>query len=209
MKTISLWSFVEAVSTWPAAFISFFVLVGIALCLFWKPLSRLIDRIHRTKTSGGGIEISPSPQKKENVSAAEKFEEGFGSIVLAFREKKIKEHLQSFNEDKEEREKYLIRTLAEFTITLEFEKAYWRIWGSQLLALQFLNSHSGATTESLEVFYSNKQDELKGISFEDWWNFLEFHNFATTKDSVVRITPVGREFLIYIMKEGYDLHRDF
>lgn len=209
MKKASILSFVEAISTWPAVFIAFFVLTGFTLYIFRKPIGQLIDRIRRIKMNGSGIEISPSPQKKENVSAAEKFEEGFGSIVLAFREKRIKEYLQSFNEDKEEREKYLIRTLAEFTITLEFEKAYWRIWGSQLLALQFLNSHSGATTESLEVFYSNKKDELKGISFEDWWNFLDFHNFADIKDDIVRITPVGREFLIYITKEGYDLHKEF
>lgn len=204
-------SFVEAISTWPAVFIAFFVLAGVTLYLFRKSISQLIDRIHRIKTNGAGIEISPSPQKKENISAAEKIEQGFGSVVLSFREKAIKEDLQSFNDDKEEREKFLIRALAEFTIALEFEQAYWRIWGSQLFALRFLNSHSHnrVTTENLRVFYSEKQDELKNISFEEWWNFLDASNFANISDDIVRITPTGREFLIYIMKMGYSLHKDF
>jgi len=209
MKKVSILSFVEAISTWPAVFIAFFVLAGFTLYIFRKSISQLIDRIRRIKTNGSGIEISPSPQKKENISAAEKIEQGFGSIVLSFREKAIKEDLQSFNDDKEEREKFLIRALAEFTIALEFEQAYWRIWGSQLLALRFLNSHNRVTVENLRFFYSEKQDELKDITFEEWWNFLDVSNFANIRDDIAHITPAGREFLVYIMKMGYSLHKEF
>jgi len=200
-------SVLENLSDWPWA-------VAFSVCfIFWifrEPIGRWIGGISAIKLKSFGIEARPSPQQK---SAAEEIQRDFGSAVLASCEKQIQSDLdgRSFKDDLKEREKYLIRRLADISLAYEFDRAYWLIWGSQIMALQFLNS-SGfpgfVSLESMKRIFSEKATELKGIKFEQWWVFLQDDcGFAVIKENSAYITPLGREFLTYITAKGYNMNK--
>lgn len=184
-----------------------------ALWVFRSPLGQLISRLNQIKVRGVGFETLPPPQQETNISAAEEIQRDSGSVVLAARENQIRSDLDGrpFKDNANEREKYLIRRLADTSLVYEFERAFWLLWGSQIRALQFLNSATGdpcAHLETVRSLYGENVNELEGITFEQWWGFLQaVCDFAIIEGNTAYITPRGREFLTYITGKGYNLNR--
>jgi hypothetical protein len=184
----------------------------VGILVFRRPLGRLIDRTRRiTRT---GLETDAPPQELETSSAAEELQRLFDNALLVQRETLIRDQLErlAFREATD-RERFLIRLLAASVIAQQFERAYLLIWGSQLGALQGLNTlgAEGADVALLKPWYeqSAARDPQAGLklSFDQWVGFLETHQLVSRSARRVQITLEGREFLKYILHLGYPLHR--
>lgn len=188
-----------------------------ALWIFRSPLGQLISRLNQIKVRGVSFETSPPPQQETNISAAEEIQRDTGSVVLAARENQIRSDLEGrpFKDNANEREKYLIRWLADTSLAYRFECIYWIIWGSQIEAIRRLNSSLVMMhPESMRDVYDETENKLQGITFERWWGFLQdtcgfaiIEEKEAYEESTAHITPLGREFLIYMIAKGYSFHK--
>ena len=111
-------------------------------------------------------------------------------------------YLEQF--DPPERDKVLHRLIAAYAIKYEFEEIYRTIFGSQLSALEFVNSSTaGAELKLLEIFFrqgvAQAPDFYEKYSFDQWLQFLTANQPLVEKnDQQVQITLYGREFLKYL-----------
>jgi hypothetical protein len=129
----------------------------VAIFVFRKPLTRLLDRTRRIGKTGLETDGQPKDlQQPVGASASEELRRLFDNALLVQREERIRAELQrlTFN-DTTEREGFLIRILAAASIVQSFEQIYATIWGSQLSALQFLNS-AGAAGVPVTCFFTNE-----------------------------------------------------
>lgn len=190
------------------------IVLGVATMIVFKaPLSRLLDRTKKITTRG--LETEATNQKIAlTASAAEELHRVFDNALLVQREALVRTTLEGLEfRDPTERESFLIRFLAASAISQQFERAYWNIWGSQLAALQFLNGlgTDGAEQDWLLPFYEQSaakdpQAEVE-YPFDQWLGFLVSHQLASPEGTRIGVTLEGREFLKYILHQGYPLHR--
>jgi len=112
-----------------------------------------------------------------------------------------------------DRERVLIRHLAGLMVVMMFERVYSLIWGSQIGVLQFLNSAgpAGVSAEFLRPWFdqavAREPDAYAGDTLERWLSFLESNALISRQGSNWVITLEGREFLKYIIQQGYVLHK--
>ena len=201
-----------AMVSWPVAAL---ILGLAAMAVFRQPLSRLLDRTRKITKTGLEADAQPQDGKLEiGPSATEELQRLFDNALLVQRESQIRTELERVAfKDQTEREKFLIRILAAAAIIQQFERTYSLIWGSQLSALQFLNTRGVAGTDSVEVrlWYSQaagREAELyEAYSFDQWLGFLQLHQLVARNGDVVAITLEGREFLKYLLHQGYPLYK--
>lgn len=197
------------VIAWPLVVL---VLGIFALLLFKKPVARLIDRT--TTVSKSGLVASHKPQeaiespKASNVN--EFLKTTFDNALLVELEGIIEKQVEMLNPSShEEKEKLLLRLLASTTILRSFDLTYYLIYGSQIMALQHLNDLRGATipVSQLREFYdlAKKTDpQFYGdYSFEGWFQFLMASLLIRRDGDIVSITVRGKEFLKYLLEQGY------
>jgi len=192
----------ETLDSWPVAG----VVIAIAFFLmFRKPIIRLVDRI---KSIGPkGVVTAPLEQQVPVGPAAAELPGVFDNQLLAQIEARITELIPR----SAERERTLTRYTATFGIAYLFEKIYGMIWGSQLSALQFLNSSAGgADVDDLRPFYEKSvaQTRIPNETFERWLSFLLAHLVAQ-QGTRVEITLKGREFLKYVIDQGHTFLKPF
>jgi hypothetical protein len=198
-----------ALISWPVAGLIFGL---VAMFFFRQPLVRLLDRTRRiTRT---GLEADAPPQDTAiKPSAAEELQRLFDNALLVQRETQIRSELERLAfRDPSEREKFLIRILAAAAIIQQFERTYAQIWGSQLGALQFLNSlPAGADAQVIRPWYDQAAGRdpqiFQNYSFDQWLGFLQSQQLIIRKENMVAITLEGREFLKYLLHQGYPLYR--
>jgi len=208
---------------WPAAFV---VVMIAALLIFRVPLVRLIDRIRNVNIGKyGGIQaesIPPSQQSKAKEDAAaagpvldlEAVEDELRSMdnaVVRRNEPLVRQAMESLKP--EQRERALLRYAVGTTVQLRFERNYLIIWGSQIAALQLLNTTVSATVEQVRAFYEKASSEFSvayaAYAFEHWFNYLQSSVLVTSSGSAVSITVDGREFLKYLIDRGYSLSKPY
>ena len=101
--------------------------------------------------------------------------------------------------------KVLLRHYAATRIAYYFQGVYGLIWGSQLNALEFLNSNP-APRESLRALYVAGASQYPTVytndSFDRWLGFLESQLLVRNDGGQMGITIRGREFLTYLTKAG-------
>ncbi len=197
---------------WP----SVILILGLtALFLFKRPLERFLDRAQ--KISKGGIEagLPTQTQRKEvEPSSADEFMKLFDNALLVQREQWIRNELEKMlGSSQTEREKILIRLLAANSIVQHFEETYRVIWGSQLGALEFANTAgaSGLEKDFLRTWYNQAVARqplwYQNYTFEQWLGFLYTSQLLLAIGDKVVITLEGREFLKYILHQGYTLYK--
>ena len=198
---------------WPPAIL----ILGItAMFLFRQPLSRLIDRTR--KIGKEGLDASPQHQEVKmpelKPPASDELQRLFDNALLVQRESVISAELERLSfRDMTEREKFLIRLLAAAAITQQFEQTYSQIWGSQISALQFLNSlgASGGNETVLRIWYdqaaARDPQVYQNYSFDQWLNFMVSWQLILRNNQVAVITIEGREFLKYLLHRGYTLYK--
>jgi hypothetical protein len=197
---------------WPAIVL---ILGLVCIFAFKKSLERLIDRTQ--KVGKGGLEAAAAIQAAEGQQPASKAEEvlkEFDNELVVKREEEIQQWLQGFRlKTTEDRERVLIRHLAVLSWVKVFEKVYSLIWGSQLGVLQFLNSvgPGGADTGVVRPWFdqaaAREPNLYAGDTPERWLGFLENQGLIQKAGPNVAITLEGREFLKYIIHQGYPLYK--
>ena len=189
---------------WPVAVI-------IIALLFRRPLVRFLDRVKNIKATGVEVIAGEQDTSKSEVgpSAADEFARLFDNQLLIEREDAIRAEMAGIaGGDQTQKEKFLIRIIAAQGIRQQFEATYQNIWGSQLTALQIANTTlDGVQLGTFETIYNQavaqNKDWYANYSFERWLAYMENQFLSIRKDDKIYITLTGREFLKYIIHQGY------
>lgn len=180
--------------------------------IFKKSIERLIDRT--TKVSKSGLVAANKPQeavespKASNVN--EFLKKTFDNALLVELEDILKKQVDALNPTShEERERLLMKLLASILILSIFDSTYYLIYGSQITALQHLNNFRGDNipTTELKLFYDAAKNVdpqfYRNYSFDSWLKFLESSLLIKYEGKNVAITIRGKEFLKYLVDQGY------
>jgi hypothetical protein len=196
---------------WPAVGL---ILGIIALFMFKKPLTRLLDRTEKVTKEGLQARTAQEQQSDKPISRVDEFLKVHENQLLIETESNLKSNLDALHpRGPEEREKFLLRNFAALLIAQSFDKAYYLIYGSQLAALRYLNDNrsSALTTDHLRPFYDEGarkfQDIYAHYSFESWLSFLVAINLVQRNVNDVGLTIRGKEFLKYLIDQGYSFHK--
>lgn len=190
----------DVLTSWPvAAFL-------IALVLR-QPVVTLIGRWRRGDGRGnGGPEPTPpsqvdagGPSTEEQLTIQTDPVPAVENMVRVLRQQ-LDEIEGKLSMD---RETALFRALARSNLREHFERTHRVIWGSQIQALQHLNSVATANVDLLRPFYDAAANGYPSVyenySFDDWLRFLEGQILLVRKGDVVEITMEGQEFLKYLV----------
>jgi len=198
------------VLVWPAVVL----ILGIfAIFMFKKPITRFIDRTEKVSKRGIQTKKVQEQYLESKKSRVADFLKNFDNQLLVETEKRISESLENLQpKDTEEREKYLRRILAETITASSFEKIYCSIYNSQLRTLGYLNENrnkNNTINDDIRIFYNeavkNYPSYYESYSFDEWLNYLISWNLVLKNDSNISITLFGKEFLKYIIDQGYNL----
>ena len=108
---------------------------------------------------------------------------------------------------------FLIKKLAQEQISKEFEKIYYRIYGSQIRILEFLSVQDKGRAEASHIYpiyqHAKKQyaASYQDRSFIDYMNYLVVCRLVTNEDDSWALTRVGRVFLSYITAAQLDKNK--
>ena len=190
---------------WPSAFV-------LVILFFLKPLGLWIGRWRSLKGGKWGIEAAGSQAGATEAGKPQASDllKVFDNALVVQNEEAIWRHLKKV-EGGPERERVVVRFLSAAQLALSFEKTYNLIWGSQIAALEFLNtvSTAGAEILSLQPFYEEAKaaDPMRyaTYTFDQWIGFLHWAQLIVRSENHVVVTPAGREFLKYLVSEGHPL----
>jgi hypothetical protein len=101
----------------------------------------------------------------------------------------------------DEREGFLIRSIATVTILSFFESTWYSIFASQLAALEQLNKGI-LKMEDLHPYFQINVDQRPQYQFESWFGYLKTQVLVRQDGYNVGITVRGREFLKYMVESG-------
>ncbi len=192
------------------------LILGILVLVFLiKPLIRLVDRVKKI----GIADLSTEPVVQESAknlrpTPSDEALKIFDNQLLLSREDAVRKDLDSRGlSAQSERERVLIRYYSALTFCLQFERIYNGIWGSQVAALQFLNTRGdhGCERSDLLAFYSQAKEAFPTFygeySFDSWCKFLESFSLIKVEGTKTSLTLEGREFLKYLLDQAYSFHK--
>jgi hypothetical protein len=188
------------------------LILGIfAFLLFKKPISRLIDRTEKISKDGVQARSGQDQIKESSISKVDEFMKSYDNPMLVEQEKLVKNNLDNLHpRDEKEREIILIRSVASLVLIYSLEKTYNSIYGSQILALHFMNDKqaSSLVTETINQFYEDAKIKYPSYyanySFENWLHYMVVTNLIQRNGNDIGITIRGREFLKYLLDQGYN-----
>ena len=198
---------------WP---IACSVSVVIAMLIFRKPLGRFLDRAKKIGTTGIEAATGAQDTARSEVgpsAAADEFTRLFDNQLLVKREDWIRTELvRTVGTDQTQKEKFLLRIIAAQAIVQQFESTYRTIWGSQLNALEITNATpSGVQLGVFETLYNQAaardKAQYANYSFKQWLAYMESQLLVIRKDDKIYINLDGREFLKYIIHQGYTMYK--
>ena len=199
---------------WPLAFV-------IGLIIFRKQIQPLFDR--ELKLGPQGIEIGKraadtqtpakaaiSPLEELKPDQLKPLPGKSRTPALASLEVDLKSNLRAQLESGEikpgDEIDILISELAQARMLELFARTYASIFGSQLRGLKHLNEHRSATVaEARQLFEearSSDPDFYGTYTFEQWLSFMVSSHLIAVSDDKITITPVGRDFLVYLTATG-------
>jgi len=187
-----------------------------AIFLFRRNIAGLIDRIKSIGTSG--IAIDPQQQAAlppDPHAEAETVMRLLDDPVLVETENALREELRRRNLLGAEAVPALIRLIARQQINLQFNNTYWVITGSQLRALQHLNTHPGPNDRTaIETLHTEaalqNQEAYRRFDFNAWLSFLRIQGLILDhSDGRLELSVRGRSFLTYLIQNGASLDRPF
>ena len=194
---------------WPVTALVFGI---VFIFVFKQPITKFINRTRKVGKKGISTDaLEKGDQKPAGASGAEELLETFNNTLLLHHEKVLRDELDKRNVKPEDREKILLRHYAALQIVSAFERTYASIFGSQISALQYLNTQESAPRLLLKVFYDEaakaEQKFYANYTFDQWLGFIQNAPFITEADGRVSISLEGREFLKYILEQGYNSHK--
>lgn len=191
----------------------------IAIFLFRDSLKRFLERA--TEVGLSGIKALPPPQRSsKDAGSSTAIEIGdetpalrealreFDNRLVVEAEERVTKNLDEKKLQGVGREKFLLRNFVTLAIIQRFEHAWFYIWGSQLRALNALNSFkpNGMPKSALKEFYDEGRAAhptfYTNYSFEDWFHFMETWELVRVDDGICRLTVAGEEFLKFLVHTG-------
>ncbi|MBN2742211.1 MAG: hypothetical protein JXR35_15060 [Rhodobacteraceae bacterium] len=189
---------------------------------FREPLSEILKKLRVISYGPGKAEFSvdqrTNPDALKSLISADRAgplegAEEYSIARLSNAQKEVRDHIaQDLNRFPDERrEEILTIELALERLQKHFALAYANIFGSQIRALELLNQRQGRVSLSVaEDEFANLKREYE--AFRDWslpryLQFLEDFNFVSVKDGSVEITPVGKDFIIWLDFHGLSKDR--
>jgi hypothetical protein len=194
------------------------LLVGVFLVWFFRRYSehvgRLLDRINSFKAPLGLGEFGFEPNQE---IAADDDEAGFDfeDDVIALAEAQVRveyeEELERRQNEHQAQLDYLFGQIAIKDLSLDYERIYRVIYGSQVSALRSMRATPrGVPRIVLEAHLDQVKQSLttlpwiQRLTFEDWFGFLQRNGLAlVAPDGLYRITSKGTGFLFYIESHAY------
>jgi len=196
---------------WPVALV-------IGLIIFRKPIADLISRrpfkIGKEGVEFGAIDAqtsqSRSPQPPDNLVKPAEHPNRLIKPFLEQMEALVKSNLDvaASANTKIDREAFLVRIAADSAGARYLELAYHSIFGSQIAALDALQSLGGAgDIQLLQEQYgkavTENPDFYQSFSFGQWVAYLTAWELVEVNGSEVRLTPAGSAFIPHIASLGY------
>lgn len=198
----------------------------VALILGWLALRAFKPSIHgflqrANKFSAGkfAAEASPSQQIAEGKDSAANKKQLLGTYeeiqatIEPFRfgavkntSKEIKQRLEELQLTPDQLKQLMADTSAVIVMVIDFENTFSLIYGSQIVALQDLNSVPGRRAEEARGFYERgvkaSPELYQNYSFDQWLGFMKSKGLINQDGDVVGITDAGRDFLRYMVQTG-------
>jgi len=188
------------------------IIIGVGLVflfIFRKNISKKIDDMTSISKEGANFNPNQTANKveKDSQKDAKELLKGLDSKLLIEQESIIQNELSQRNLKDEEIIEILAKYLAATQIALAFEVVYNLIWGSQINALEGLNSQiGGESRERIKIYYNEAAKKYSSVydsyTFEKWLNFLKNGHLLLEENNVIKITVKGREFLLYLTRNG-------
>jgi len=141
-----------------------------------------------------------------NIQAA--LASAYNSVLQAEFEAAFRAGLNAYPQN--EREPTLIKLMATGTISYMYDRTWWTIYKSQLLALQELNSKI-LRREQVEAYYDAAADrypeQYAHYSFEQWLSYMKGQVLILDQPGdAIGITVRGKDFLKYMVHCGYSVN---
>ncbi len=99
-----------------------------------------------------------------------------------------------------------IGELALARLSMHFERVYHAVFGSQIVLLRRLHERGAFSLKDVEAYYESISRENPDIyskySFSDWVKFLSNEMLVFIEAEQLHITPVGRDFLLYMTRRA-------
>jgi hypothetical protein len=202
---VGLWSGLG----WPHAALIMFL---ITVYFFKNEIKNVISRIKKVSTDGFELE-SPLPQIQPSVNQGElkivsdgEFPHSCG-IVLDIVKKQIE------GKSDQDALSFLLSDDVGWRVLWYFENIYSFIFGGQIKFLELLNQR-GVTGVSLaeakrewEVHKENNKPHMDEWEMQPYLNFLIVKELIVIDDEEIKITITGKEFLIWMTKNGRSPNR--
>jgi hypothetical protein len=100
----------------------------------------------------------------------------------------------------------LVRHLAQSRLETVFERVYGAIYGSQIAGLRELIKRGGkiSMADAVKGFDEAKSRSAfpANFTFDLWLQFLKAFDFIEAEDNEIRITDIGKDFLLYLSARG-------
>ena len=205
---------------WAAAVV---IVVVVFLLVFRRSIAGLIDRTSRAgygnKSIEFGLPTNTAEQQKKTVTPADAtasvttvpaqavapppVSEAYAGI-----EKQIFDTLIAENYPRDLERAWLVRAIAIARVWRAHEITYRLILGSQLSLLLVANSLSPPDTNAARAIYDNAKAAFPAVfenfSFDTWLNWpinssLIKADQTNPARSIIRITPLGQDFLHYLV----------
>ena len=202
---------------WPIAAV---LIVLVVTLIFRGPLASLINRARRATIRGTSVDFGSDPsttvakqQESKTVSVADptSLAPPPPSEVYEPIEKELQKTITTINAAPDVERAWLVRTIAMLRVMHAHEIVYRLIVGSQIaLILEANTLASPDTNRARAIFDAIKTafpDVYANFPFETWLNYpvnqgLLRIEAASTGPATVKITPLGRDFLHYLVNTG-------
>ncbi len=191
--------------SWPIA-------ATIIAWLFASEIPKLLPRLH--KLGPAGVELYPhAPEQKRadgdiETKLSEVELDPLTDAVAAELEANLLRQVDAMSP--EEQKPRLVRALTEAQLTRSFALAYANIFGSQIAALEKLNSQSISREEAGGMFLELKASDPSfwgDLTLNQYLQFLFDWKFIDEQNGQLVITATGRNFLQFLVFSGLSKDR--
>jgi hypothetical protein len=194
---------------WPLATLIFGVIV---LFVFREPLTAFFWKLNKVSMAGASLTAAKDPQGQLAPPPPSLPPQYPANPALEKVKTEVRSRLRLSEYPQDLREDLLLSATAGAVLTWEFEVIYRIIFGSQITALEFLNS-GPQQREALRSFYSvaaaHNPAFFEHFDFDHWLAFLETRQLvmAGPGPGLISISEYGRMFLGHLVQQGLPLLR--
>ncbi|WP_419735656.1 hypothetical protein [Pseudomonas sp. COR18] len=191
------------------------LLIGVlSVFVFRKDIKSLLERLRKVGAKGVTIAPPPLDPVQPEASSEKIISSAVGNTdhlkeyqnLLAGQKQFVINEIASIDSDK--LIDYLVESLAFTRGVCFFERIFSFIFASQIVILKMLNDRRGTGMSKVDVFSMWEAHQCKYSPALDSWDgsvyigFLSSNGLIMEDGDVVRISPIGVEFLMWMMRNG-------